>query len=205
MLVPFTHLHFNMKALNLEQYRIILASKSPRRQELLKGLGLNFEIDVPDVEEFIPDGMANEIVPMYLAGLKSAPFFDKMSSDRLVISSDTVVIVDNKILGKPKDKEDAKCMLKMLSGKKHQVISGVSIATARKRKLFSVTTHVYFKQLTNNEIEYYIETCKPFDKAGAYGIQEWIGFIGIEKIEGSYFNVVGLPLQRLYQELKHFM
>ncbi len=193
---------------NLEKkYKIVLASKSPRRSQLLSDLGLDFEVKTKeDVEEVYPDGLEGCEIAEYLSELKSKPFTADIESDArlLVITSDTIVCIDNHVLGKPADKAEAVKMLQLLSGKKHQVISGVTILTQQKKQTFSVTTDVFFKTLTEPEINYYIDNFKPFDKAGAYGIQEWIGMTGIEKIEGSYFNVVGLPVQRLYQELSKF-
>lgn len=189
---------------NLNDYQIILASQSPRRHQMLRELGVSFEIKTREVDEIYPEGLRPEEVPLYLAELKSKAFEKDMESNQLVITADTIVCVDDWILGKPVDRTDAFNMLKALSGRSHQVISGVCLQSVEKKVSFSTITHVHFKVLSDEEINYYIENYKPFDKAGAYGIQEWIGFIGIDGIEGSYFNVVGLPIQRLYQELSKF-
>nr|WP_320120553.1 Maf-like protein [uncultured Marinifilum sp.] len=189
---------------NLKDYQLILASQSPRRHQMLKELGVSFEIKTKEVEEIYPENMEPEKVPVYLAELKASAFKSDFKNNELVITADTIVCVDNCILGKPKDREDAVKMLKALSGRSHQVISGVCLMNREKKVSFATTTDVHFKVLSDKEINYYIDNFKPFDKAGAYGIQEWIGFIGIDGIEGSYFNVVGLPIQRLYQELSKF-
>ena len=189
---------------NLKDYQLILASQSPRRQEMLKELGVNFEIRIKEVDEIYPDGLSAIEIPVYLAELKASAFLDDIKDKDLVITADTIVCIDDWILGKPKDRADAVKMLKALSGRSHKVVSGVCLTSLKKKLSFSTTTDVHFKVLTDEEINYYIDNYKPFDKAGAYGIQEWIGFIGIDGIEGSYFNVVGLPIQRLYQELSTF-
>ena len=186
---------------NLDKYRIILASNSPRRKQLLADLGVEFEVLTMDTEEVYPEGLSMEEIPVYLAELKAKPFEIK-EDNWLVITADTIVWCDNEVLTKPADAADAIRILKKLSGKKHQVLTGVCIKTKGAKRSFFSSTDVYFKQLSDHEIDYYIEHYKPFDKAGAYGIQEWIGYIGIEKIEGSYFNVMGLPVQHLYEELK---
>jgi len=192
---------------NLNNYNIILASKSPRRSQLLSEIGIDFFVEIKeDVEEKYPSDLKHEDIAVFLSKLKAKPFLADIQNDssKIVITADTIVCAKGKVLGKPKDKAEATEMLKLLSGIKHQVISGVTISSKQKVVSFSVSTDVYFKSLTEAEIEYYINNYKPFDKAGAYGIQEWIGMIGIEKIEGSYFNVVGLPVQRLYEELNQF-
>ncbi|MPQ47365.1 septum formation protein Maf [Marinifilum sp. N1E240] len=189
---------------NLKDYQLILASQSPRRHQMLKELGLSFELKTKDVEEVYPDGLTPEEIPVYLAELKGKAFKEDVVSNELVITADTIVCIDDWILGKPKDRNDAVKMLRALSGRAHQVISGVCLMSKEKKVSFATTTNVHFKILSEEEINYYIDNYKPFDKAGAYGIQEWIGFIGIDGIEGSYFNVVGLPIQRLYQELSEF-
>ncbi|MCT4591708.1 MAG: Maf-like protein [Carboxylicivirga sp.] len=190
----------------MQNYKLILASQSPRRKELLSQLNRPFEVVVRDSgEEVYPDGMANEAVPVYLAKQKAEAYkADYQEKDVVVITADTIVCCNGEVLGKPKDKEDAVRMLKMLSNCGHKVITGVTLTSAEKQKSFTASTTVFFKELTEDEIEYYIENYQPFDKAGAYGIQEWIGMIGIERIEGSYFNVVGLPVQKLYTELLKF-
>jgi septum formation protein len=189
---------------NLKDYQLILASQSPRRHEMLKELGLIFEIRTKEIEEVYPDGLEPEQIPVYLSELKAKAFEKDIKANELVITADTIVCVDDWILGKPKDREDAVKMLNALSNRSHQVISGVCLMSKKKKVSFSTVTNVHFKALSEEEIDYYIDNYQPFDKAGAYGIQEWIGFIGIDGIEGSYFNVVGLPIQRLYQELLNF-
>ena len=190
---------------NLKKYHIILASKSPRRQELLRGMGVDFEILIKETDEsFSPDIPLDE-VPKYLSLQKSLAFADdELLADYLLITSDTVVICEDEILGKPKDREDAARMLSLLSGKTHHVVTGVTVRSAEKTESFAVRSNVTFAQLDAEEINYYIEHCKPFDKAGAYGIQEWIGYVGISGLEGSFYNVMGLPTRRLYQVLKGF-
>ena len=184
----------------LSKYNVILASKSPRRQQFFKDLDIPFTIQLKEVEEVYPSTLEGAAITDFLADLKSKPFIDLKEND-LLITSDTIVWLDNKALGKPKDKTEAIEILQQLSGKMHQVITSVSIKGKNFQTLFNDTTNVYFKNLTVDEIHYYVENHKPYDKAGSYGIQEWIGFIGIEKIEGSYFNVMGLPVQKLYKEL----
>ncbi len=184
----------------LSKYNVILASKSPRRQQFFKDLDIPFTIQLKEVEEVYPSTLEGTAITDFLADLKSKPFTDLKEND-LLITSDTIVWLDDKALGKPKDKIDAIKILQELSGKMHQVITSVSIKGKNFQTLFNDITNVYFKNLTVDEIHYYVENHKPYDKAGSYGIQEWIGFIGIEKIEGSYFNVMGLPVQKLYKEL----
>lgn len=184
------------------KYSVVLASKSPRRQELLKNIVPKFEIRTKDVEEIYPETLASKEVPEFLSKLKATPFLDSLKENELLITSDTVVLLENKIYGKPKDREDAIKILSELSGKVHAVITGVCLSTQDFQKTFSAVTKVHFKQLSQEEITYYIDHFNPYDKAGAYAIQEWIGMIGIEKIDGDYFNVMGLPLQKLYEELK---
>lgn len=183
-------------------YKIILASNSPRRKELLAGLGLDFTVRVkPDVSEGYPQGLSSEEIAMYIANEKADANCVGMAKDELVITADTIVVANGEVLGKPKDNEDAKRMLRQLSGITHQVITGVAISTSEERKSFAVVTDVTFKQLSEEEISYYVENFHPLDKAGAYGIQEWIGYVGVTGINGSYYNVMGLPVQRLYSEL----
>ena len=187
---------------NLKNYRIILASNSPRRRELLGGLGLDFEVRVlPDIDESYPSELAVDKIAEYIACTKAAAYRQVMSAGQLVITADTVVISGTEVLGKPTDAEDARRMLQLLSGRTHQVTTGVCLTTTTTQRHFSVTTDVTFKQLSDDEIDYYVDNYKPFDKAGAYGIQEWIGYIGVTDIKGSYFNVMGLPVQRIYTEL----
>lgn len=186
-------------------YKIILASNSPRRRELLAGLGLNYTIRIMDgIDESWPQELRGEDIPIYISKEKAAPYKATIASDELVITADTIVYVDGQVLGKPVDRNDAKRMLRLISGRWHEVITGVTLMTSRRESSFAVTTKVKFCNLTDSEIEHYVESGLPMDKAGAYGIQEWIGYVGVEAIEGSYFNVVGLPVQRLYRELINF-
>lgn len=189
---------------NIEKYQIILASQSPRRLELLRGLNIPFEVKLIDVDETYPSQMVGVDIPMFLAEKKAKAYESVMTEDTMIITADTIVWHEGKVLGKPVDEADAKRMLKILSGKTHQVITGVCISTLKRKRIFHVITDVRFSKLTESEIEYYVENFKPFDKAGAYGVQEWIGFVGVEHINGSYFNVMGLPVQRLYNELKRW-
>lgn len=186
-------------------YKIILASNSPRRRELLAGLGLDFTVKViSGIDESWPHSLKGEDIPLYISREKAAPYRQTIAEDELVITADTIVYVDGEVLGKPHDKADAVRMLKLISGRWHEVITGVTLMTAVKERSFAVTTRVRFCNLTDDEINRYVESGLPMDKAGAYGIQEWIGYVGVEAIEGSYFNVVGLPVQRLYRELMNF-
>ena len=189
---------------NLKDYKIILASKSPRRKQLLEGLNLPFEVIVREVDEVFPDGMPMEDIPVFLAKLKAEPFLTEQNDNILVITADTIVWIDNEVLGKPLDHQHATEMLRKLSGRKHVVVTGVCLTSKVKQVAFSSLTDVYFKELSDVEIEYYLDLYHPYDKAGAYGVQEWIGYIAIDRIEGSYFNVMGLPVQRLYEELRKF-
>src|SRR5574344_920224 len=186
-------------------YKIVLASNSPRRKELLRGLGVDFTVRTIDgIDESWPEELTGPEIPIYISSQKADYYASSMTPEELVITADTIVYLDNRVYGKPKDDEDAKRMLRELSGKWHQVITGVTIVTVNKRKSFAVTTEVKFADFSEDEILYYVSKYSPMDKAGAYGIQEWIGFIGVEQIKGAYFNVVGLPVQRLYKELKDF-
>ena len=186
-------------------YKIILASNSPRRRELLAGLGLDFSVRVIDgIDESWPHTLKGEDIPLFISREKAAPYKSQISSDELVITADTIVYVDGQVLGKPRDKADAQRMLRLISGRWHEVITGVTLMTDSKEHSFAVTTKVKFGSLADDEINRYVESGMPMDKAGAYGIQEWIGYVGVEAIEGSYFNVVGLPVQRLYRELLNF-
>lgn len=190
---------------NISKYKIILGSGSPRRRELLSDLGLDFEIRIIDgIEEKYPDDIKTEEISEYLSRLKADAFDEILGDDELVITADTIVVSEGVPLGKPKDRNDAIHMLKTLSGQVHEVITGVTIKTVDKCVSFRVLTKVEFAEIDDYEIEYYVDKYKPFDKAGAYGIQEWIGCIGVKNIEGSYYNVMGLPLHRLYTELKKF-
>lgn len=188
---------------NLKKYNIILASNSPRRRELLGGLGIRYEVKIiKDIDESYPDSLRGEEIPIFISKTKADAYLTSIDENDLVITADTIVYVDGEVLGKPKDSKDAASMLKKLSGRSHQVITGVTITTKSFQKSFACTTNVTFDTLSDEEIEFYIEQFKPFDKAGSYGIQEWIGYIGVNGLEGSYFNVMGLPVQRLYKELK---
>ena len=190
---------------NLKKYHIILASKSPRRQELLRGMGVDFEILTKETDESFPFEMSIDDVPKYLSLQKSLAFTDEeLPTDYLLITSDTVVICEGEILGKPKDREDAARMLRLLSGKTHHVVTGVTVRSAERTESFAVRSNVTFAELDAEEIDYYIEHCRPYDKAGAYGIQEWIGYVGISGLEGSFYNVMGLSTRRLFQCLKGF-
>lgn len=189
----------------MRDYHIILASNSPRRRELLSGLDLEYEVKVlPDIEEGYPEGLSMEEIPRYIAAEKAAAYKDIIADNDLIITADTVVVLGDEVLGKPTDLDDARRMLRELSGKTHQVITGVYLMTKEKERGFSVVTDVTFKELSDEEIDYYVEKYRPLDKAGAYGIQEWIGYIGVTGLNGSYFNVMGLPVQRIYNELLLF-
>ncbi len=185
--------------------KLILASKSPRRQQLLADLGFEFEVRLKEVDEIFPDHIPLEDVAEYLAKLKAEAFSPTLEADECCITADTVVLSEGRIFGKALDVAEATEMLQLLSGKTHRVITGVCLITPAESHSFSVSTKVHFRTLEDSEIAYYIEQFQPFDKAGAYGIQEWIGMVGIEKIEGSYFNVVGLPTEKLFLELKNFL
>lgn len=189
---------------NLQKYEIILASQSPRRQQLLSDLGLQFTVQSMNVEETFPSNLGMTEVPVYLAELKATAFLPQLKENQLVITADTIVWLDGRVMNKPADYDEAYDMLSDLSGKKHQVITGVCLLSAEKRISFHVSTDVWFKQLSDEEIRYYLDHYRPYDKAGAYGIQEWIGYIGIHHIEGSFFNVMGLPVQSLYEHLRTF-
>ena len=185
------------------KYHIILASNSPRRRELLGGLGIPFEVRVlPDISESYPDTLPAADIAEYISREKGIAYKEIIDDNALVITADTVVICGDEVLGKPTDSADACRMLRMLSGRTHQVITGVCLTTMNGQHSFSVKTDVTFKTLSDEEINYYVETYNPMDKAGAYGIQEWIGYIGVTGLNGSYFNVMGLPVQRIYEELR---
>lgn len=190
--------------MSFKDYHIILASNSPRRKDLLRGLDIAFDVRVqPDIAETYPEGAAPADVAGYISREKANAYKDTITEHELIITADTVVIVGNKILGKPANNDEAKEMLRKISGRKHQVVTGVCLTTTEKQHCFSVSTDVTFKNLTEKEIEYYVETYSPLDKAGAYGIQEWIGYVGVTALEGSYFNVMGLPVQRIWEELNN--
>lgn len=185
--------------------KLILASASPRRRELLAGLGVDFTIDTGNTfEEVIPDSLPYPQVPEYMAKGKSYGFHRVLEQNEILITADTMVLCEDEIMGKPKDREDAVRMIEKLQDNTHTVYTGVCIRSLEKEVSFTVGTNVQFGKLTPDEISYYIDTYKPFDKAGAYGVQEWIGYAAIKGIDGSYFNVVGLPVHRLYNELKNF-
>ena len=188
----------------LPKYNYILASKSPRRQELIHDLGIDFRVEIRDVEENFPAELYREEIPVFLAELKAKPFLGTLAVNDLLITADTIVWLDGEVFGKPSDREDAFRILKKLSGKEHQVISGVCLTGMEKQKSFYSISNVSFRELSDKEIYFYIDEFKPYDKAGAYGIQEWIGYIGITHIEGSFYNVMGLPVQQLYSEIIRF-
>ncbi|MCG8883271.1 septum formation protein Maf [Tenacibaculum finnmarkense] len=190
-----------MLASKLSKYTVILASKSPRRQQLIKDLNIPFIIKTKEVEEIYPEHLKGTEIADFLAALKAEPFKDELTQTDLLITSDTIVWHNNKALGKPKDYNDAFKMLKKLSDNTHQVITSICISNKNFKKIFNDSTTVTFKKLSDDEVHYYIENFQPFDKAGAYGIQEWIGKVAITKIEGSYFNVMGFPIHKLYKEL----
>ncbi len=192
--------------LNNSGYHFILASQSPRRQFLLRETGLEFDVIVKPTEESFPSNLKAEEIALYVSKQKILEFdFNELPANALVITADTIVWLDNESIGKPNDLVEAKQMLRKLSGKKHVVSTGVCFKTSKKFHIFYVNTDVYFRELEDYEIEYYVSNYKPLDKAGAYGVQEWIGYVGVEKIEGSYYNVMGLPVQRVYVELKEFL
>lgn len=190
---------------NLNKYEIVLASNSPRRKELLQRMGVNFKVrTLFGIGESYPDSLRGEDIVCYISRNKAKAYQSSMAPNELLITADTIVYVDGEVMGKPKNAEQAKEMLHKLSGKTHQVITGVTIVTAKRTENFGVTSQVKFTNITDEEINFYVDNYLPFDKAGAYGIQEWIGIVAVEEIKGSYFNVVGLPVQRLYQKLKTF-
>ena len=187
---------------NLEKYKVILASGSPRRRELMAGLGVNYEVRIlPDVDDSYPDTLQGEEIPLYIAKEKADAYIPMMQPNELIITADTIVWLDGKVLGKPRDREDALQMLRTMSGRTHEVFTGVCITTTDWQRSFTAQTEVRFATLSEDEIIYYVDNFKPMDKAGAYGVQEWIGFIGVENISGSYYNIMGLPVQKLYREL----
>ena len=187
------------------RWKIVLASNSPRRKELLAGLDVPFEVRIiKGIDESYPAALPTTEIAEYIAQKKAAAYRETMAADELVITADTIVVLGDEVLGKPKDAADARRMLHELSGQTHQVITGVVLTTKERQEHFSVVSDVTFKTLEDSEIDYYVETYKPMDKAGAYGIQEWIGYVGVTRLEGSYFNVMGLPVQRIYEALKRF-
>lgn len=184
--------------------KVILASNSPRRKELLAGLDIDFEVRVMGgIDESYPETMPTKDIAEYISKKKAQAY--EITDDELLLTADTIVVLGNEVMGKPTDDTDARRMLRALAGNTHQVITGVCLKSNRQERSFSVTTDVTFKNLTDEEIDYYIEKYKPFDKAGSYGIQEWIGYVGVTGLNGSYFNVMGLPVQRIYEEMKNFL
>ncbi|HXC04865.1 MAG TPA: Maf family nucleotide pyrophosphatase [Bacteroidia bacterium] len=188
----------------MNSYKIILASKSPRRQHLLRELGLSFEIRTKDTDETFPEQLKAEQIPLYLAHKKAEALKVDLKDGELLITADTIVWINNQVLNKPVDHADATRMLRILSGNMHQVFTGVCLTSVEKTVAFYGETKVYFKDLTDTEIDHYIRHSKPFDKAGAYGAQDWIGLVGVRRMEGTYFNVMGLPMFELYTELQKF-
>ena len=187
------------------QHKIVLASGSPRRKELLEGLGVDFEVRLlPGIDESVPKGLSARATARAIAQKKAEAYRTTLGEQELIITADTIVWLDGQVLGKPHDEADARRMLRLLRGRTHQVVTGVTLQTTEKQHTFDCVSDVTFSDLTDWEIDFYIRQYKPLDKAGAYGIQEWIGYVGVERIEGSYFNVMGLPVQRLYQALKTF-
>ncbi len=190
---------------NLKDYHIILASNSPRRRELLGGLGIDYEVRVlSGIDESYPETLPVADIAEFIAAKKADAYREKMADGELLITADTVVICGDEVMGKPVDETDACRMLRKLSGRVHHVTTGVCLTTLQQQRRFSVTTEVTFKELSDEEISFYVNRYRPFDKAGAYGIQEWIGYIGCTGLNGSYYNVMGLPVQRIYQELQRF-
>ena len=191
--------------LNNLPYNIILGSQSPRRQELLHGLDVNFTVNVIDgLEENYPATLQGEDIPMFLAQQKADAYRNALTPHDMLITADTIVWLDGIVYGKPKDEADAKKMLRALSGKTHDVITGVCVTTTERQEIFAAISKVTFASFSDDEINYYIEKYRPMDKAGSYGVQEWIGYIGVERIDGSFYNVMGLPVQRLYTLLKNW-
>lgn len=187
---------------NLKKYKVILASNSPRRKELLAGLGVDYEVrTLPDIDESYPEALSGADIPLHIAKEKADAYRGMLRSGELMITADTIVWLDGKVLGKPKDREDALRMLREMSGRTHEVFTGVCITTTGWQRSFAAQTEVRFSELSEEEIAYYVDKYQPMDKAGAYGVQEWIGYIAVENISGSYYNIMGLPVQRLYKEL----
>ncbi len=190
----------------LRPYRLLLASQSPRRRELMSGCGLPYETAPKyDCEEVYPDRLPAEEVPGYLSNLKSEAYPEPLAPGDILLTADTVVVLDGRVLGKPRDRDEAFAMLRDLSGQRHTVVSGVTFRSTTCRHTFSVCSDVWFRNLSDEEIAYYLDHCRPYDKAGSYGIQEWIGYAAIERIDGSFYNVMGLPIQRVYTELETFI
>lgn len=189
---------------NLQKFDIILGSASPRRKELLMGLNIPFKVLIRDTDENYPVAMIGVGIPMFLAEKKAAAYLDIMTDNTMLITADTIVLLEGKVFGKPSDTHEARKMLQQLSGKTHQVITGVCISTLKRKRIFHTVSEVRFAHLSLAEIDYYLAHYNPCDKAGSYGVQEWIGHVAVENISGSYFNVMGLPVQRLYNELKRW-
>lgn len=190
----------------LKDYHLLLASQSPRRRELMTGCGLPYELAPKyDCEEIYPEGLAAGEVPLYLSRLKSEAYPAPLGPGEILLTADTVVVSDGEVLGKPRSRDEAAAMLRRLSGRRHTVVSGVTLRTADRMHTFSAESGVWFRPLTDEEIAYYVDTFRPYDKAGSYGIQEWIGYAAIEKINGSFYNVMGLPIQKVYVELEKFI
>lgn len=185
--------------------RVVLASASPRRHNLLRELGIDFDIRTAEIDEDYPDNLKKEQIPVYLAELKASAFkAENMEQNELLITADTIILLNDSVLTKPVDREDARHILRQISGNKHEVYSSVCLKSRDKLRSFQACTEVFFRELSDAEINYYIDAFQPYDKAGSYGIQEWIGYIGIEKIRGAFYNVMGLPVQKLYEELLKF-
>lgn len=197
-------LHLGHMLENLHNKRIKLASKSPRRQQLLQGLGLTFDVWSKEVDESYPDHLQQEEIPLYLASKKADAFGEDLHDGDVLITADTIVWIDGQVLNKPEDRDDAIRMIGLLNGKTHDVYTGVSIVSKEKSEVLWDRTRVHFARLTAEEIEHYIDNYSPFDKAGSYGAQDWIGLVAIDRLEGSYFNVMGLPVHKVYQALKSF-
>lgn len=187
---------------NLKKYKVILASNSPRRKQLLAGLGVDYEVrTLPDVDESYPSSLQGADIPLYISQEKANAYRAMLQPGELMITADTIVWLHGEVLGKPADREEALAMLHRLSGCTHEVFTGVTLTTTEWQRSFAAQTEVRFAELSDEEITYYVDQFRPMDKAGAYGVQEWIGYIGVENISGSYFNIMGLPVQRLYREL----
>ena len=191
--------------MKITNYKVLLASNSPRREELLRGIDIDFEVKVlPDIDESYPDNIPSEEIAEFVAIKKAKPYASSLHEDELLLTADTIVLLEDTVLGKPANKKEAKQMLRQLSGKTHRVITGVCLTSTKKQTSFSATSDVEFGKLTDQEIEYYVEHYSPMDKAGAYGVQEWIGYVAVKQINGSYYNIMGLPIQRVYRELIKF-
>lgn len=191
---------------NKRPLKLILSSNSPRRKELLGGLDLPFEVRViAGIDESYPPDLAIDDIPLHIAKAKASAYLPGMADDEVILTADTIVALGERVLGKPRHTDDARAMLHLLSGCTHRVVTGVCLTTRTDQRSFSVVTEVTFRHLSTEEIDYYVDRYRPLDKAGSYGIQEWIGYVGVTGIKGSYFNVVGLPVQRIYEELKDFV